>query len=139
MADNETGLVAGGAFETPPPERPPMQITDFELLTNVQKVSVSRNKSTIKLLMSNHFPPPHLPQTHVGGWFFKDFYLIISPTLLSQMYPHNSRKKLAANEKGLWQVGNLKRYCPNVRRYKLLLFNYLPMFKRFPSAETKVQ
>ena len=37
------------------------------------------------------------------------------------------------------QVGNLKRCCPNVRRYKLLILSYLPMFKTFPSAETKVQ
>ena len=73
--------------------------------------------------MFNHFRPPHLPQTHVGGWFFKEFYLIISQTLLSQMYPHNSRKKLAANEKGLWLVGNLKLLRPNVRQCKKLLFN----------------
>ena len=92
-----------------------------------------------KLLIFNHFRPPQLPQTHVGGWFFREFYLIISPTLPSQMYPHNSRKKLAANEKGLWQVGHLKLLCPNVRRYKLLLFNYLQKFSWFPSAETKVQ
>ena len=37
------------------------------------------------------------------------------------------------------QVGHLKLCCPNVRRYKLLLVNYLQMFSWFPSAETKVQ
>ena len=37
------------------------------------------------------------------------------------------------------QVGNLKRLCPNVSRYKNLLFNYLQKFRWFPSAETKVQ
>ncbi len=47
--------------------------------------------------------------------------------------------KMAHNEKGLWQVGHLKHVRPNVRRYKLLLFNYLQKFSRFPSAETKVQ
>jgi hypothetical protein len=36
-------------------------------------------------------------------------------------------------------VGVLKLVRPNVCRYKLLMFNYLQMFKRFPSAETKVQ
>ena len=35
------------------------------------------------------------------------------------------------------QVGNLKLLCPNVRRCKLLIFNYLQMFSWFPSAETK--
>ena len=35
--------------------------------------------------------------------------------------------------------GHLKRLCPNVRRCKLLLLNYLQKFSRFPSAETKVQ
>ena len=47
--------------------------------------------------------------------------------------------KVSDNEKGLWQVGHLKLNCPNVRRYKNLLFNYLQKFSRFPSAETKVQ
>ena len=47
--------------------------------------------------------------------------------------------KITANGKGLWQVGHLKLNCPNVCRYKLLILNYLPMFKMFPSAETKVQ
>jgi hypothetical protein len=37
------------------------------------------------------------------------------------------------------QVGDLKLVRPNVRRYKLLLFSYLQMCNRFPSAETKVQ
>ena len=46
---------------------------------------------------------------------------------------------VAANEKVLWKLGNLKTFCPNVRRYKLLYFNYLQMIGQFPSAETKVQ
>ena len=46
---------------------------------------------------------------------------------------------ITANEQGLWQVGDLKLVRPNVCRYKLLLFNYLQIFSRFPSAETKVQ
>ena len=62
--------------------------------------------------MFNHFRQPHLPQTHVGGWFFKEFYSNISPTLLSQMYPHISRKKLAANEKGLWSGGEIETQLP---------------------------
>ncbi len=37
------------------------------------------------------------------------------------------------------QVGDLKLLCPNVRRYKLLMSSYLPMFSWFSSAETKVQ
>ena len=37
------------------------------------------------------------------------------------------------------QVGDLKLVRPNVFRYKLLMFNYLQMFNRFPSAETNVQ
>ena len=47
--------------------------------------------------------------------------------------------KLRTTERACGQVGHLKRLCPNVRRYKLLILNYLLMFKRFPSAETKVQ
>ena len=89
--------------------------------------------------MFNYLRPPHLPQTHVGGRFFREFYSNISPTLLSQMYPQEWPKKLAANEKGLWQVGHLKLNCPNVRRCNLLLFNYLKKFSWFPSAETNVQ
>ena len=49
----------------------------------------------------------------------------------------NCRGNIAINEKGLWQVGHLKHCCPNVRRCKLMFLNYLPMFKRFPLAETK--
>ena len=59
--------MAGVAFETLLPERPPIQITVVELLTNVQKVSVSRNKCTKEFLMLNYFRQPHLPQTNVGG------------------------------------------------------------------------
>ena len=89
--------------------------------------------------MFNYFRPPQLPQTPVGGWFFRELNFNISPTLLSQVYPQKFPKKLAANEKGLWKLGDLKLVCPNVRRYKLLMFNYLQKFNRFPSAETKVQ
>ena len=46
-------------------------------------------------------------------------------------------KKLHLTKRACGQVGHLKCLCPNVRRYKLLLLSYLPMFKRFPSAETK--
>ena len=73
--------------------------------------------------MFNNFRPPQLPQTHVGGWFFREFYSNISPTLLSQMYPHNSRKKLAANEKGLLPFRKLKTFSWNVSPFKLLMFN----------------
>ena len=41
---------------------------------------------------------------------------------------------VSANEKVLWKLGYLKTFCPNVRRYKLLYFNYLQMFTDVPSA-----
>ena len=34
------GLVEVGGLETPPPERPPIYITDVQLLTNVHRYSV---------------------------------------------------------------------------------------------------
>ena len=46
---------------------------------------------------------------------------------------------LPPTKRACGQVGHLKRCCPNVRRHKLLILSYLQMFKRFPSAETKVQ
>jgi hypothetical protein len=46
--------------------------------------------------------------------------------------------KISANEKVLWKLGDLKTFRPNVRPYKLLMFNYLKMIGQFPSAETKV-
>ncbi len=46
---------------------------------------------------------------------------------------------IAANEKVLWLVGDLKLVRPNVRRYKLLIFNYLQMFGSFRLPITKVQ
>ena len=49
----------------------------------------------------------------------------------------NCRYSLTANEKVLWKLGNLKTFRPNVRRYKLLMFNYLQMIGQFPSAENK--
>ena len=44
---------------------------------------------------------------------------------------------MAANEKVLWKLGNLKYVCPNVRRYKLLMLSYLQMIWQFSSAENK--
>ena len=46
---------------------------------------------------------------------------------------------VADNVKGLWKLGNLKPVRPNVRPIKLLIFNYLQMYNRFPSAQTKAQ
>ena len=45
--------------------------------------------------------------------------------------------RVATNVKGLWKLGNLKPICPNVRRYKLLMFNYLQMFGGFRPTEQK--
>jgi hypothetical protein len=87
--------------------------------------------------MFNHFRPPQLPQYPVGGWFFREFNIPISPTVPSQVYPKKFPKKLAANEKGLWKLGNLKTFCPNVRRYKLLMLSYLQMFGSFRQTEQK--
>ena len=47
--------------------------------------------------------------------------------------------RLPPTKRACGQVGNLKLVRPNVCRYKLLVFNYLQKFSRFPSAETKVQ
>ena len=47
--------------------------------------------------------------------------------------------KYQITKRACGQVGNLKLLCPNVRRYKNLLLNYLQKFSMFPSAETKVQ
>jgi hypothetical protein len=44
---------------------------------------------------------------------------------------------MTANEKVLWQVGALKLVCPNVRQYKLLMFNYLQMIVSFRPPEQK--
>jgi hypothetical protein len=45
--------------------------------------------------------------------------------------------QFAANEKVLWLVGDLKLVRPNVRRYKLLMFNYLQMLASFRPTEQK--
>ena len=47
------------------------------------------------------------------------------------------RFSIAHNEKGLWKLGNLKTSRPNVRRYKLLMFNYLQMFGSFRPPKQK--
>ena len=47
--------------------------------------------------MFNYFRQPQLPQTHVGGWFFRELNVNISPTVPSQVYPQKFPKKLAAN------------------------------------------
>jgi hypothetical protein len=44
---------------------------------------------------------------------------------------------MAYNEKVLWKVGDLKHVRPNVRRYKLLMFNYLQMFGSFRQPKQK--
>jgi hypothetical protein len=44
---------------------------------------------------------------------------------------------MTANEKVLWLVGALKLVRPNVRRYKLLMFNYLQMIGSFRPTEQK--
>jgi hypothetical protein len=44
---------------------------------------------------------------------------------------------LAANVKVLWLVGALKLVRPNVRRYKLLMFNYLQMIGSFRPPKQK--
>jgi hypothetical protein len=44
---------------------------------------------------------------------------------------------IAANEKVLWLVGDLKLVRPNVRQYKLLMFNDLPMFCSFRPPKQK--
>jgi len=69
--------------------------------------------------------------------FAKRWHFVVSfyVRLLSVL----SSATLAGNEKGLLQVGNLKLVRPNVSLYKLLLFNYLQKYNKFPSAETKVQ
>jgi hypothetical protein len=46
---------------------------------------------------------------------------------------------MTANEKVLWKLGNLKLVRPNVCPYKLLLFNYLQMYHKVPSAQTNAQ
>jgi hypothetical protein len=46
--------------------------------------------------------------------------------------------QVTANEKACGQVGNLKHLRPNVSRYKLMIMSHLTLFKRLPSAETKV-
>ncbi len=53
MTANGKGLWSGGAFETPLPERPPTYITVVQLLTNIQKRSVSPHKCTKELPMFN--------------------------------------------------------------------------------------
>jgi hypothetical protein len=58
--------------------------------------------------MFNHFRPPQLPQYPVGGWFFREFNIPISPTVLSQVYPKKFPKKLAANEKVFAKKWDLK-------------------------------
>ncbi len=73
-----------------------------------------------------------------------DGFLGILISIFHQLSRHkctrkNPRKNLPPTSRACGQVGNLKHLCPNVRRYKLLMFNYLQMFSRFPSAETKVQ
>ena len=87
--------------------------------------------------MFNYFRPPQLPQHSVGGWFFRECNVLISPTFPSQVYPQKFPKKLVANEKVLWLVGTLELVRPNVCRYKLLMFNYLQMIGQVPSAENK--
>ncbi len=62
--------------------------------------------------MFNNFRPPQLPQTHVGGWFFRDCNTKILPTVPSQVYPQKSPKKLAANGKGLWSGGAFETPLP---------------------------
>jgi hypothetical protein len=62
--------------------------------------------------MFNHFRPPQLPQYPVGGWFFREFNVQISPTVLSQVYPKKFPKKLAANVKVLARVGDLETFRP---------------------------
>jgi hypothetical protein len=44
---------------------------------------------------------------------------------------------MAANEKVLWLVGALKLVRPNVRRYKLLMLNYLQMLGSFRPPKQK--
>ena len=46
---------------------------------------------------------------------------------------------MAHNGKGLWKLGDLELVRPNVRRVKLLLFNYLQMFGSFRQPTTNVQ
>jgi hypothetical protein len=41
------------------------------------------------------------------------------------------------NEKVLWLVGDLKTFCPNVRRYKLLMLSYLQMIGSFRPPKQK--
>jgi hypothetical protein len=45
---------------------------------------------------------------------------------------------MAPNEKVLWSVAGIQgTFCPNVRRYKLLIINYLPMFGSFRPPKQK--
>ena len=60
-------------------------------------------------------------------------------TILLHVISCDGLCELTANVQGLWKVGALKLVRPNVCRYKLLMFSYLQMFSRFPSAETNVQ
>ena len=40
--------------------------------------------------------------------------------------------RLQPTKRACGQVGDLELVCPNVRRYKLLMFSYLQMYNRFP-------
>ena len=87
--------------------------------------------------MSNHFRPPHLPQTHVGGWFLRNFISLFHQFSCPKCTRTIPEKNLPPTKRACGQVGKLKLLRLNDRRYKNLLFNYLQKFKRFPSAETK--
>ena len=49
----------------------------------------------------------------------------------------NDFLRLPPTERACGQVGHLKRLCPNVRRYKLLILNYLQMFKKVSVSRNK--
>jgi hypothetical protein len=87
--------------------------------------------------MFNHFRQPQLPQYPVGGWFFREFNIPISPTVLSQVYPKKFPKKLAANEKGLLLFRKLKTSRWNVRPFEILILSYLLMLIGFRQTEQK--
>jgi hypothetical protein len=67
--------------------------------------------------------------------FHGEKYLVVSKT--DQFSTEVGDYVVAANEKGLWKLGILKHVCPNVRRYKLQIFNYLQMFGSFRQTEQK--
>ena len=66
-------------------------------------------------------------------------FVRITNHFLSSILRQIAVLRLPPTDRACGQVGDLKHFRPNVCRYKLLMFNYLQMFKRFPSAETKVQ